>query len=180
MSQLVTAGALRAALATPGLKLLDATYYLPNEDKDAQALFAAGHIPGARFFDVDAVADHSTGLPHMLPSPEAFAATMAGLGISSADRVVVYDQRGIFSAPRLWWMLRVFGHDNVSVLDGGLPGWVAAGHPVQAGEPAAAAPGDFNAAYRGQMVRGLDDMRRNLETQAALVLDARAAGRFDA
>ena len=180
MPPLVTAAWLADALGKPGVRVLDATYYLPNEAKDARALFLNAHIPGARFFDLDDVCDHATTLAHMLPAPAAFAAAMAGLGVSHADHVVAYDQRGLFSAARLWWMLRVFGHDNVSVLDGGLPGWVAAGHPVQAGEPAAAAPGDFNAAYRGQMVRGLDDMRRNLETQAALVLDARAAGRFDA
>ncbi|MDD2795383.1 3-mercaptopyruvate sulfurtransferase [Acidocella sp.] len=180
MPPLVTAAWLADALGKPGVRVLDATYYLPNEAKDARALFLSGHIPGARFFDLDDVCDHTTPLAHMLPAPAAFAAAIAGLGVSNADDVVVYDQRGLFSAARLWWMLRVFGHDNVSVLDGGLPGWVAAGHPVQAGEPAAAAPGTFSATYRGHMVRGLDDMRRNLETNEALVLDARAAGRFDA
>ncbi|GLR65786.1 sulfurtransferase [Acidocella aquatica] len=188
MPPLVTAAWLAGALGKPGVRVLDATYYLPNENKDARALFLSGHIPGARFFDLDEVCDHSTPLPHMLPAPAAFAAAMAGLGVSSADHVVVYDQRGLFSAARLWWMLRVFGHDNVAVLDGGLPGWVAAGHPVETGEPAAAAPsnlgaaapGNFGATYRGHMVRGLDDMRRNLETNEALVLDARPAGRFDA
>ncbi len=180
MPPLVTAAWLNEALAGRGAKVLDASYYLPNEGKDARALFVSANIPGARFFDLDDVCDHATTLAHMLPSPPAFAAAMAGLGVSDADHVVVYDQRGLFSAARLWWMLRVFGHDKVSVLDGGLPGWVAAGFGVEAGEPAGAVMGDFNAIYRGQMVRGLDDMRRNLETRAALVLDARPAGRFDA
>jgi thiosulfate/3-mercaptopyruvate sulfurtransferase len=180
MPPLVTPAWLAGALGKPGVRLLDASYYLPNENKDARALFLNAHIPGARFFDLDDVCDHTTTLAHMLPAPAAFAAAMAGLGVSSADHVVVYDQRGLFSAARLWWMLRVFGHDDVAVLDGGLPGWVAAGQPVEAGEPPAAAPGNFNAVYRSQMVRGLDDMLRNLETRAALVLDARAAGRFDA
>lgn len=178
MTPLVTAEALQGALGQPGLKLLDATYYLPTEGKDAAALFARAHLPGARFFDIDKVADTSSGLPHMLPSPEAFATAMSWLGISSSDRVVVYDQHGIFSAPRLWWMLRVFGHDNVQVLDGGLPGWIAVGGAVETGEPAAAAPGQFTAGLRPQMVRSFEQMQNNLKSRAALMLDARGAARF--
>jgi thiosulfate/3-mercaptopyruvate sulfurtransferase len=178
VSPLISAATLRAALGTPGLKLLDATYYLPSEDKDATALFAAAHLPGARFFDIDKVADNASGLPHMLPSAVAFAADMAFLGISSTDHIVVYDQRGIFSAPRLWWMLRAFGHNNVQVLDGGLPGWIAAGGPVEAGEPAIATPGQFTAELHPQMVRSIDQMFNNLKSRHALVLDARAAARF--
>lgn len=176
---LITAQALRAEPATPGLVVLDATYYLPNENKNARALYTAGHIPGARFFDIDEVADHSTGLPHMLPAPGTFAAAVAALGISADSRVVVYDQRGIFSAPRLWWMFRAFGHENVQVLDGGLPAWIAAGGTVENTAPAPATPGHFTAAYRPGMVRDLSGMRANLENRAALVLDARAASRFD-
>jgi thiosulfate/3-mercaptopyruvate sulfurtransferase len=175
VSPLVSAGAL---LAQPGAKLLDASYYLPNEGKDAAALFADGHIPAARFFDIDKITDPASGLPHMLPSPEIFAAAVARLGIDSADDIVVYDQRGIFSAPRLWWMLRVFGHDNVQVLDGGLPAWIAAGGAVAAGQPPAAAPGSFTATFRPQMVRSLADMQNNLKSRHALVLDARSAARF--
>jgi thiosulfate/3-mercaptopyruvate sulfurtransferase len=175
---LITAGALQSALGQPGLKLLDATYYLPPEGKDAAALFAAARIPGARFFDIDKVADTSAGLPHMLPGQEGFAAAMSWLGISSTDHVVVYDQRGIFSAPRLWWMLRVFGHDNVQVLDGGLPGWIAAGGTTESGEPAPAAAGKFTASFRPQMVRSLEAMQNNLKSRHALMLDARSAARF--
>jgi thiosulfate/3-mercaptopyruvate sulfurtransferase len=178
LTPLVTPGALLGAPRPQNLKLLDATYYLPNEEQDAAALFAAAHLPGARFFDIDKIADNAAGLPHMLPSPEHFAAAMSWLGISSTDHVIVYDQRGIFSAPRLWWMLRVFGHDDVQVLDGGLPAWIAAGGAVENGEPAPAAPGAFTAAFRPQMVRSLEAMRNNLKTRAALMLDARAAARF--
>lgn len=167
-----------AALAPGSVKLLDATYYLPTENQDAKALFATAHIPGARFFDLDAVADHSTGLPHMLPSPAQFATAMSGLGISSTDHVVVYDQRGIFSAPRLWWMLRIFGHDNVQVLDGGLPAWTEAGGTTESGTPAPATPGQFTASFRPKMLRNLEDMRNNLKSRAALALDARSAARF--
>ncbi len=180
MLPLVPASWLAGALGKPAVRVLDATYYLPNEAKNARTLFLDAHIPGARFFDLDAVCDHDTPLPHTLPTPAEFAAAVAALGVSSSDQVIVYDQRGLFSAARLWWMFRVFGHDNVAVLDGGLPGWVAAGQAVESGAPATATPGQFTATYRGNMVRGLDDMRRNLETREALVLDARAAGRFNA
>jgi thiosulfate/3-mercaptopyruvate sulfurtransferase len=173
---------LRERLAAPSghpLRLLDASYYLPNESKDAAALFQAAHLPGARFFDLDKVVDAGSPLPHMLPSPQDFAAAVAALGIGSTDHVVVYDQRGLFSAARLWWMFRVFGHDNVAVLDGGLPGWIEAGGVVEAGMPGAAAPGDFVSRFHPDLVRSLKQMKANLHSGAELVLDARAAGRFD-
>lgn len=175
---LITPAALRQRLGQPGLAVLDASYYLPNEAEDARAIFTAMHIPGAQFFDLDTVADHASGLPHMLPLPADFAAAVAALGVSSSSHVVVYDQRGIFSAPRLWWMFRVFGHDNVQVLDGGLPAWQAAGGELEHGAPKPPAPGRFTASYRAGMVRGLDDVKRNLVSKAELVLDARAAARF--
>jgi thiosulfate/3-mercaptopyruvate sulfurtransferase len=176
MGPLVTAEWVRAASE---LRILDATYYLPNEAKDAQKLFAAGHIPGARFFDIDAASDQTNPLPHMLPAPADFARIAATLGVSTGSRIVVYDQRGLFSAARAWWMFRVFGHDDVAVLDGGLPAWIEAGGPLETGTPAPANPGSFAASYRPDMVRALADMLENARTKAALVLDARAAGRFD-
>jgi 3-mercaptopyruvate sulfurtransferase SseA len=127
MGPLVTAAWLAGALGSPDLAVLDATYYLPNEGKDARALFAAAHIAGANFFDVDSIADTTSALPHMLPSPAQFAAAVSALAVSNTSRIVVYDQRGIFSSARAWWMFRVFGHDAVFVLDGGLPTWQAAG-----------------------------------------------------
>jgi thiosulfate/3-mercaptopyruvate sulfurtransferase len=178
MSPLITTAWLAEALGSPDVLLLDATYYLPTEAKDAQALFHQAHIPGAAFFDIDKISDTSTTLPHMLPTPETFAAAVAALGVSNTSRVVVYDQRGIFSAARAWWMFRVFGHDNVFVLDGGLPKWLAEGHPVTA-NIAPPTPGAFTAAYRPKMVRDLAAMRQNLGAETELVLDARAAGRFD-
>jgi len=159
--------------------VLDASFYLPYEAKDAKTLFVSAHIPGAKFFDIDQIADAATNLPHMLPQPEFFAQSVAALGVSNDSRVIVYDQRGIFSSARVWWMFRVFGHDNVAVLDGGLPQWLAEGRSVAAGSAAAAPPGRFTAAYRPQMVRNLDDIMRNLGSNDAMVLDARAAGRFD-
>ncbi|MDE2240774.1 MAG: sulfurtransferase, partial [Rhodospirillales bacterium] len=119
MDSLIQPSALRTVLGQPGVTLLDTTYFLPNENQNAEANFAASHIPGARFFDIDKVADQTAGLPHMLPSPEGFAAAVSAMGIGNETLVIVYDQRGIFSAPRVWWMFRVFGHDKVRVLDGG-------------------------------------------------------------
>jgi thiosulfate/3-mercaptopyruvate sulfurtransferase len=176
MSPLIDTATLAAGL--DGFVLLDATYYLPNEGKDAGALYAQAHIPGARFFDIDQVADRLTGLPHMLPAPEDFASAAGALGIGDASQVVVYDQRGIFSAARVWWMFRVFGHDNVAVLDGGLPKWLAESRPVTAAIPDVA-PQAFTPTFRPEMVRSATDLLQNLATKAALVLDARAAGRFN-
>jgi len=178
MGPLVSPQWLAGALGGPGLVVLDATYYLPNEGKDPYALYTGAHIAGAQFFDVDKIADASSGLPHMLPSPAQFADAVATLGVSNASRIVVYDQRGIFSSARAWWMFRVFGHDDVLVLDGGLPKWQAEGFAVT-GQTAVPTGGDFAAAYRPAMVRDLAAMQANLSTGAELVLDARAAGRFD-
>jgi thiosulfate/3-mercaptopyruvate sulfurtransferase len=178
MEPLIQPATLQVMLGQPGIAVLDASYFLPNEDQDATANFAAAHIPGARFFDVDKIADQTSGLPHMLPMPEAFAAAVAAMGISNETQVIVYDQRGIFSAPRVWWMFRVFGHDKVQVLDGGLPAWMAAGGATQAGEPEAATPARFTPHFKSEMVRSIKDMRANLQSQAALMLDARASTRF--
>jgi thiosulfate/3-mercaptopyruvate sulfurtransferase len=179
MRPLVSASWLQEVYTALGVIVLDTSFYLPNEDKDPRALFREAHVPGARFFDIDAIADHSTGLLHMLPSPVDFARGVTGLGVNSSSHVVAYDQRGIFSSARLWWMFRVFGHDNVSVLDGGLPAWIAAGGAVEPGEPADVTPGNFSAGFRPGMVRSIEDIQRNLTTAEELVLDARAAGRFD-
>jgi thiosulfate/3-mercaptopyruvate sulfurtransferase len=176
---LVNAAWLAERLGAPRLRVLDASFYLPTEGQDARAHFRAGHIQGARFFDIEEVADRDTPLPHMLPAPGAFARAVGALGIGNGDLVVIYDQKGIFSAPRAWWMFRLFGHTQVAVLDGGLPGWKAAGYRTEPGDPAPAAAADFVPEYHASWIRGLGDMRRNLETGAELVLDARAGGRFD-
>lgn len=178
MPPLIQPAALLARHGQTGIVLLDATYFLPSENQDAAANFSAAHIPGARFFDIDKVADNASGLPHMLPSPEMFAATVAAMGVSDETQVVVYDQRGIFSAPRLWWMFRVFGHEAVQVLDGGLPGWLNAGGTTQAGAPEPVPAREFTPHFRVEMVRDLGDMRANLKSRAETVLDARAAARF--
>jgi thiosulfate/3-mercaptopyruvate sulfurtransferase len=178
MRPLIDPASLASAQVDPSLVLFDASYYLPNEAKDPSALFNAAHIEGARFFDIDAISDQSSGLPHMLPTPAQFAESVGALGVANTSRVVVYDQRGIFSSARLWWMFRVFGHDDVAVLDGGLPKWLAEGRPVTTA-PTVLERQVFHSHFRPEMVRAAADMLKNIETRSALVLDARAAGRFD-
>ncbi|HEV7431671.1 MAG TPA: 3-mercaptopyruvate sulfurtransferase [Steroidobacteraceae bacterium] len=171
---------LAAELASGDLVVLDATVFPPGDTRDARAQFAVARIPGARRFDIDLIADRQTGLPHMVPTADCFAQHMQALGVSNASRVVCYDQLGMFSAPRAWWMLRLFGHDQVAVLDGGLPKWRSEQRAVQAGLPEAASPGRFQSALRASLLRGLGDVRDNLSTRRELVLDARSADRFHA
>ncbi len=179
MTLLVSTDWLAAHLGDPDVVVCDCSFYLPNDARSAAALFAAGRIPGARFFDIDAIKDTASDLPHMLPAPEVFAAEAGALGISNTTTVVFYDQLGLFSAARGWWMMRVFGHDRALVLDGGLPKWKAEGRPLEAGPPAAPAPARFEPAFQPGMVADLADMRRFVGDGSAIILDARAKGRFD-
>jgi thiosulfate/3-mercaptopyruvate sulfurtransferase len=160
--------------------VLDATLYLPNEGKNARAEFEKAHIPGARFFDINEIADLDTDLPHMIPSAGRFAKKIGELGINNRTTCVFYDQRGIFSAARGWWLMGLFGHDHSLVLDGGLPAWVRAGHPTDSGPGQAFLPDKFTANFRAARVRGIGDMLENVKSGTELVLDARAAGRFNA
>ena len=179
MSALLSVSALSDMLREPGLLVFDATKYLPNEGRDGRMEFVRAHIPGARFFDIDEVADPDTDLPHMVPSAGRFAKLMGAMGVSNADRVVFYDQKGMASAPRGWWLLSLFGHDNAFVLNGGLPAWTRAGHPTEAGEPSVPAPATFVATLRTTWLRGIGDMLSNVSApRPELVLDARPAGRF--
>src|SRR5438445_1956234 len=177
MDPLVSTDWLAKHLGDGDLRVLDGSWHMPQLKRDARAEFAQAHIPGAAFFDIDAIADHATDLPHMLPDAAAFAAAVGALGVGSGDRVVVYDARGVISAARVWWTFRAFGHDAVAVLDGGLRKWRAEGRPVESGTPAPAAR-PFEAAARPELVRDLEAMRANLASRAAQVLDARSAGRF--
>ena len=175
---LVTPDWLAAHRTVPDLKIMDASWYLPAEQRDPAAEFEAVHIEGAVFFDIDGVRDPDNPLPHMLPSRQLFEDVMAGLGISNGDAVVVYDGAGLFSAPRAWWTLRIFGHDRVAVLDGGLPAWRAANFPTVAG-PATPGAGSFEAALRPELVRNLAQMLDNVDQALEQVVDARGRGRFD-
>jgi thiosulfate/3-mercaptopyruvate sulfurtransferase len=180
MESLVTTAALAAELSNPELVVLDATWYMPGDARNARELHAAVRIPGARFFDIDLIADQQTRLPHMAPSPDYFAQQVAVLGVSNASRVVCYDQHGIMSAPRARWMFRLYGHDRVAVLDGGLPKWRAEGRELHSGPPAPVAPARFQSAFRAALLRGLGDLRDNLQSRSERVLDARSADRFHA
>jgi thiosulfate/3-mercaptopyruvate sulfurtransferase len=176
---LVSTEWLAAHLGHQDLVILDGSFKLPGVSPIAAEDFAARHIPDARFFDIDAIADHGTSLPHMLPSAEAFEHYAADLGISNDSVVVVYDTPGLMSAGRVWWTLRTFGHDKVAVLDGGLRKWLAEGRPVTA-ELASFAKGVFHATFDGGAVRSKAQVLRNLDSHAEQVIDARSAGRFTA
>lgn len=161
------------------VRVLDASWYMPAQQRDAKAEYHAHHIQGAVFFDIDAVADTASGLPHMLPTPHAFAHAVGSLGIGNADTVVIYDGTGIFSAPRVWWTFRVFGHDRVAVLDGGLPKWRREGKPTESG-PTKCRSVPFTATLRPELVRDFAAMTANLQNNRDVVLDARSPGRFAA
>jgi thiosulfate/3-mercaptopyruvate sulfurtransferase len=164
-------------LGTPSLKLVDGSWYMPAQKRDAKAEFLAAHIPGAVFFDIDRIADRSTNLPHMLPDADAFAKAAGELGLSETDTIVVYDSAGLYSAPRVWWTLKVFGAKDVRVLDGGLPAWHAAGLPLESGE-ARPLRSVFNASPQEHLVRDMDQVKRHLAEGDATLLDARPAARF--
>ena len=178
MKALVTTDWLAGELGKPDLVVFDATKYLPNEPKDGRAEFRAAHVPGARYFDIDEVADPDTDLPHMVPSPGRFAKLMSALGVGNKSRVVFYDQKGLASAARGWWLMGLFGHDEAAVLDGGLPKWQREGRAIEHGEPPPPAAASFRPDYRAARLRGIGDVLGNVTARAELVLDARAAGRF--
>lgn len=174
---LVSTAWLADRLGAPDLRVVDASWYLPAMNRDGKAEFGQGHIPGAIFFDLDEISDRSSDLPHMLPDPAGFETAIAALGVGDDDEIVVYDGAGLFSAPRVWWMLRIFGAPNVHVLDGGLPKWKAEGRPLEHGKPSPA-PARFSAKFDKAAVAGMADVAQALDGRSAQVLDMRAAGRF--
>ncbi|WP_102960477.1 3-mercaptopyruvate sulfurtransferase [Mangrovicella endophytica] len=176
---LVDADWLKANLDDPDLLVLDASWYLPAQGRDAEAEFFEAHIPGAQRFDFDKrFADTSTPLPHMMPSAEQFQREARALGIKTGSRIVVYDGAGIFAAPRAWWMFRAMGHQAVSVLDGGLPAWRSAGGPVESGTGTARPAGDFVASPQAELLRSATQVQAVLGDGSAVVVDARPAARF--
>ncbi len=160
------------------VKVLDATFKLPGVLPLPKDDYLAAHLPGAVFFDVDAVSDHSNPLPHMYPTAEQFGRDVGLLGVSNADTVVVYDSGGWVAAPRAWWMFLSYGHSNVRILDGGLKKWKAEGRKVESGE-VKAKPATFKASYDPRRVRSMEQMVANVASRAEQVIDARAADRFE-
>ncbi|HEY4250629.1 MAG TPA: sulfurtransferase [Roseomonas sp.] len=177
MPPLISAAELQAALGR--VVIFDATYYLPNENKSGVEEFARAHIPGARYFNINEVADQDTDLPHMVPTAFRFAKLVGAMGVGNDSHVVFYDQTGTTRAPRGWWLFRLFGHEKVQVLDGGLPAWRAAGLATEAGTPAAATPVAFTPDFRAERLKGIGDMKRIVAEGSAQVIDARARGRFE-
>jgi thiosulfate/3-mercaptopyruvate sulfurtransferase len=158
--------------------VVDASWHLPTAKRDAKAEFIAKHIPGAVFYDLDAGAAKNTTLPHMLPSEEAFANDMRALGVSGNSFVVCYDAVGLFSAARLWWMLKSFGHANAVVLDGGLPKWLSEGFPVETGPAKPIQSHGFSARLNPSNVKSLNDVASAIKTGSAQIADARSGTRF--
>lgn len=173
----VDADWLQKRLGEPGLTIVDASWYLPAQKRDARAEYEAAHIPGARFLDQDAVSDADSPLPHTLAPPRRFAQYVGALGISADDTIVVYDGPGFFSAPRAWWMFRVMGVFQTYVLNGGFDGWKAEGRPMTA-QPTRIAPSIFHADFDASRVVGLDEMRRIVGSGESQIADARSPGRF--
>ena len=168
---------LAARIGQSDVVVVDGSFYLPAMKRDPGAEYLAGHIPGAVRFDIDEIADKSIPLPHMLPSPEQFAQAVGRLGISDRDTIVVYDGAGLFSSPRVWWTFRLFGAQNVFILDGGLPRWKAEGQPLESGS-AKREPRSFTARAPEAIVAALKDVQSALAGNSAQVVDARPTDRF--
>ena len=174
---LVSTEWLAAHLQDPDLRVLDGTWFMPAEGRDARADYAAAHIPGARFFDIDDVSDSRSELPHMAPPVEKFMSRLRGLGVGDGHQVVVYDAHGVFSAARVWWLFRLMGHEDVAVLDGGLPKWLAEGRPTEDMEPIIR---DRHMTGRRQnhLVKDVTQVAAASKLRDHEILDARAPGRF--
>ncbi|MEL6118582.1 MAG: 3-mercaptopyruvate sulfurtransferase [Pseudomonadota bacterium] len=174
---LVSTAWLAAHLKDPDLRILDATWFLPNDPRDPKAEYEAAHIPGARFFDIDDVSDNRSDLPHMVPPVEKFMSRMRALGVGDGHQVVVYDAEGLFSAARVWWLFKLMGQDNIAVLDGGLPKWIADGHPTEDMPPIIR---DRHMTVRRQnhMVKDVTQVSSASKLGDYEILDARAPGRF--
>ena len=174
---MITTDALASLMGAPDLRILDASWHM--DGRDGRALYEQAHIPSAVFFDIDGISDKSTALPHMLATPETFAAAVGALGISAGDDIVVYDQAGLFSAARAWWNFRIMGATRVRVLDGGLPKWTAEGRPVEGGVTTPE-PASFRPAFRPELLKAFDAVKHNIGTPRFQLLDARSAARFRA
>lgn len=165
-------------LDAPDLVIIDASWHMPSEGRNAHEEYLSEHIPGAIFFDIDEIADTKSDLPHMLPPPEKFSSRMRAMGVGDGSRIVIYDSHGLFSAARVWWTFRVMGVEDVSVLNGGLPKWKQEGKPLQSGPPRSRTARHFTARRNADLVRDASDIKRVLKSNAAEIVDARSAERF--
>jgi thiosulfate/3-mercaptopyruvate sulfurtransferase len=168
---------LAAHLGEPNLVIIDGTFLLPSEGRNAREEYRAEHIPGAVFFDIDEIADHSTNLPHMLPKPEAFSKAVGALGISDTSRIVVYDTSNFQGAARVWWTLRLYGAKDVKLLAGGLARWKAEGRPLEHGD-AKPSPRTFDVTFDAGRVAAFEDVRKIMQDHSRVIVDARPAARF--
>ncbi|WP_375279311.1 3-mercaptopyruvate sulfurtransferase [Pseudooctadecabacter sp.] len=164
-------------LKDPDLRVLDATWFMPNEARDAKGEYDAGHIPGARFFDIDEISDQRSELPHMMPSTEKFMSRMRKMGVGDGHQIVVYDGMGIFSAARVWWMFRLMGKTDIAVLDGGFPKWQAEGHPVE-DLPPVIRDRHMTTSRQNQMVKDVTQVAAASKLGDYVIVDARAPERF--
>lgn len=174
---LVSTGWLAQHLKDPDLRILDASWYLPDQKRDAKAEYQAGHIPGARFFDIDEISDQRSNLPHMAPPPEKFISRMRAMGVGDGHQVVVYDGAGIFSAARVWWTFRLMGKQDVAVLDGGLPKWRAEGREIE-DMPPVVKDRHMTVSRQNQLVKDVTQVAHAAKLGQAEILDARSAARF--
>ncbi|CRL15145.1 3-mercaptopyruvate sulfurtransferase [Phaeobacter italicus] len=174
---LVSTDWLISHLKDPDLRLLDASWYMPHEGRDAKAEYEAAHIPGARFFDIDDIADNRSDLPHMMPPVEKFMSRLRAMGVGDGHQVVVYDGSGLRSAARVWWMFRLMGQTNVAVLDGGLPKWQAEGHPVE-DLPPVIRDRHMTVRVQNHLVRDVTQVSSAAKLGDHEIIDARAAERF--
>jgi thiosulfate/3-mercaptopyruvate sulfurtransferase len=169
---------LASHLDDPDVVVVDGSMHLPSANRDARTEYLAQHIPGAQFFDINDIADETSHLPHMLPSPEKFASKVSAMGIGDGVCVVAYDSEGLYSAARVWWMFRTMGHNDVAVLNGGLRKWRAEHRVVQGGPPTARAARQFTPHWRPELVRDVNDIKALIASNTAQLVDARASSRF--
>lgn len=174
---LVSTAWLARHLHDPDLRVLDASWYMPDSGRNARAEHAASHIPGARFFDIDEIADHRSGLPHTVPTPEKFVSRLRAMGIGDGHQVVVYDGSGLFSAARVWWTFRLMGKDDVAVLDGGLPKWRAEGLPLD-DQPPVIRDRHMTVQRRAHLVKDVTEVAAASKLGSHEILDARGPARF--
>lgn len=177
MSPVVSTQWLAEHLSAPDVRVVDASWYMPDANRDPKAEYNEAHIPGAVYFNIDEISDSASPYPHMLPAPEKFASRVKAMGLGDGHRIVVYDGAGLFTAARVWWMFRVMGHEDVLVLDGGFPKWRAEGRPTE-DLPPVHRTRHFTPRPNHLILRDADQIKENLKTKREQIVDARSPGRF--